>query len=156
MINASYIVTVSDASWRSSRVGILSLPPDAATRKPPLSERPISVYLDGLDLYFDVEPTIMNDRVMVPMRKVFEMQGATLSWDANTQKVTAVKGRTSINLTTGSETAFINGKSLELDAPAIIANNRTLVTLQFIEEALNCNVSWEPENRRVIITTGGI
>ena len=36
------------------------------------ADSPISVYLDGELLQFDVAPQTINDRTMVPMRKIFE------------------------------------------------------------------------------------
>ena len=150
------IVGVSDNRGLDGRIGVLSLPPDAATRKPPLSEKPITVYLDGLDLYFDVEPKIIDGRTMVPMRKIFEALGADISWDGDgyERKVTAARGSITVELTIGNDTAFINEEPIKLDSPAIIENSRTLVPIRFVAESLGCDVSWEAENRRVTITSG--
>jgi hypothetical protein len=77
------IVQVTDyGTWENSRVGILTLPTDATVRKPPLSERPITVYLDGVELDFDTEPAITGGRTMVPMRLIFERLGADISMTA--------------------------------------------------------------------------
>ena len=43
---------------------------------PSSADDPISVYLDGVQLTFDVPPQLMNDRTMVPLRAVFEAMGA--------------------------------------------------------------------------------
>ena len=136
----------------NSRIGILNLPEGAAEKRPSFS-RPITVYSDGLDLYFDAEPIIVSDRTMVPMRKIFENLGAKVSWDETARKVTAVKGGVTIELIIGSKTALKNGQTVTLDAPAMINSNRTLVPLRFVAESLDCEVSWEPADRRVIITT---
>jgi hypothetical protein len=90
---------------------------------------------------------------MVPMRKIFEILGTEVSWNDKEKKVTETKGKTKIDLTIGSDTAFINVEPIQLESPAIIENNRTLIPLRFIAEALDCDVSWEAENRRAIITT---
>ena len=37
-----------------------------------------------------VEPQLINDRTMVPMRKIFEVFGANVQWDGETETVTAV------------------------------------------------------------------
>lgn len=151
MINKdSCIVKIRDYNGSNGRLGILTLPADAATRKPSF-ERPITVYIDGLDLYFDAEPKIVNDRTMVPMRKIFEALGSDVSWDNQSRKVTAIKENTKIELSIGSNAAFINGKAITLDAPAIIENNRTLVPLRFVSEALDCDVKWDADIRRVSI-----
>ena len=40
----------------------------------------------------DVAPVIRNDRTMLPIRFVAENLGATVTWDADTQKVTIIPG----------------------------------------------------------------
>jgi hypothetical protein len=85
------------------------------------------------------------------MRKIFETLGADVSWDGNERKVTATQGDTIVSLMIGSDQAIINGEAVSLDAPIMIQNDRTLVPLRFVSEALNCNVSWENDLRRVVI-----
>ena len=43
------------------------------------AERDILVYVDRERLASDVVPQIINDRVMLPFRSVFEKMGATIS-----------------------------------------------------------------------------
>ena len=45
----------------------------------------VSVYTDGTQIDFDVEPQIINDRTMVPMRAIFEAIGAEVNWDDSTK-----------------------------------------------------------------------
>ena len=52
---------------------------------PASAEQPISVHVNGEKLEFDVEPVIMNGRTLVPMRKIFETLGATVSWNGDTE-----------------------------------------------------------------------
>ena len=40
-----------------------------------------SVFLNGEQMTFDVNPFIENDRTLVPMRAIFEAVGATVQWD---------------------------------------------------------------------------
>ena len=146
-------VQISDPETDDNdRVGILTLPADSSTRKPLLSERSISVYLDGLDLYFDTEPIIVNGRTLVPMRKIFETLGAEVTWDGAARKVLAVKGDRIVELVIGNSEAFVNGERFSLDVPATIQGDRTLVPLRFVAESLNCDVKWVAENHRVVIT----
>ena len=49
----------------------------------------ISVYLNGNRLDFDVPPMLIDDRTMVPMRKIFEALEAEVQWDGASQRVTA-------------------------------------------------------------------
>lgn len=113
----------------------------------------IIVQLDSRILTFDQPPTIINDRVMVPFRKIFEELGAEISWNQVTQTVTAIKSGTTIELTIGKEEAFINGVKKELDQPAVLINGRTLVPLRFAGEGLGATVSWDDISRKVSIST---
>ena len=40
----------------------------------------ITVTYDGENISFDVQPEIVDDRVMVPMRTIFETFGAKVKW----------------------------------------------------------------------------
>ena len=151
------IVRVADKAEDSSastngRIGILILPTDIGIRQPG-NEKPISVFVDGLELYPDVDPIIENGRMMVLMRKIFWMLNASVRWDDSLNKAIAIKGATVIELTVGSRTAVINGESIPLDTPPMIADGRMLVPLRFVAEALDCEVSWEAENRRIYINS---
>ena len=84
------------------------------------------------------------------------MLGADVSWDGSKKMVVAAKGGTSFELTIGNGKAAINGESVELDAPAMIHGDRTLVPLRFVAEALDCEVEWVVEKRRVVIRSFAI
>ena len=113
----------------------------------------ITVNLDGRKLEFDVQPQIINDRTMVPMRAIFEELGTLVNWDSTTRTVTADKDDTEIIMTIGYELMFVNYNKITLDAPPVIIGDRTLVPLRAIAESLDCKVDWEEETRTVTITT---
>lgn len=60
-----------------------------------------------------------------------------------------------IRLKIGSALASINNEVVTLDAVPKIEDNRTLVPLRFIAEALNCEVIWDNENREIYIIKEG-
>ena len=47
----------------------------------------------------------------------------------------------------------IDGEAKTLDVPAMLYNERTLVPVRAVSEALNCNVNWIGEENTVAITT---
>lgn len=116
---------------------------------------PIRVLLDGKTLTFDQPPIIQNNRVMVPMRVIFEELGATVHWDSRTNGITATKTGTTVSLVINNSNARINGQVNQLDSPAIIRNGRTLVPIRFVSEALGASVQWDSTNRIVIINSDG-
>ncbi|WNS45891.1 CotH kinase family protein [Paenibacillus sp. MMS20-IR301] len=110
----------------------------------------ISVMLNGTAVNFqDQQPVNKDGRVLVPVSAIFSALGAEVTWDQTTRKITAVKGSTTITMTIGSKTAYINGQALTLDVPAQIIGNRTLVPVRFISEGLDLDVLWNAVTQTV-------
>lgn len=116
-------------------------------------EPEIKVVIDGETLETDQSPIIVNDRTLVPMRAIFEKLGASVDWNESAQAVTAVKGEREISLAIGGDVMRIDGEAKTLDVPAMLYNERTLVPVRAVSEALNCNVNWDGEENTVVITT---
>ena len=114
----------------------------------------IDVILNGKRISFmnDIAPMIIENKIFVPMEKVFEKLGASVMLDNDTQTVTVKRSNDVIKLTIGNKTANVNGNDVELDAPAQIVNHRILVPVGFIAASLGCDVDWDEANQRVIIT----
>jgi hypothetical protein len=83
-------------------------------------------------------------RMMVPLRFISETVGAEVLWNPVTQRITIRGDWTTIVLTVGSRTAFVNGVAVRLDAPAVVLNGRAFVPLRFICEALGAQVDYKP------------
>lgn len=113
---------------------------------------PFIIFLDGSELTFDAPPIIENGRTLVPVRTIFEALGAAVDWDENTKTVTATKDNTEIKLVIGGQ-AYKNNQLINLDVPAKIYNNRTLVPLRFISEAFGASVAWDDYNQIITIKT---
>ena len=105
----------------------------------------ISVFLDGKRLSFDVPPIIIDGRTLVPMRKIFEELGYTVSWNKDKQRITAVKGELSVQLDIGDTLAIFDNyeSAAQLDVPAQIIDGRTMVPLRFVATAANYDVLWD-------------
>lgn len=116
-------------------------------------EPEIKVVIDGETLETDQSPIIVNDRTLVPMRAIFEKLGASVDWNESAQAVTAVKGEREISIAIGGDVMRIDGEAKTLDVPAMLYNERTLVPVRAVSEALNCNVNWIGEENTVVITT---
>ncbi|NLC08198.1 MAG: hypothetical protein GX755_09595 [Syntrophomonadaceae bacterium] len=106
----------------------------------------IPIFINDKRIYFElteVPPTMENNRILVPVRKIFEALGAEVSWEGETRTVIATKGKTKVELPIGSTRAKVNGKNVKLDVPAKIHEERTLVPLRFVSQALGGKVSWD-------------
>jgi hypothetical protein len=115
----------------------------------------IRVFIDGRPASFDVPPTIIQGRVLVPLRGIFEQMGATVDYDAATQHIVAIRGGQTVELTVGSRQARVNNSPVLLDVPAFTINGRTMVPLRFISESLGAGVQWVAANETILINSGG-
>lgn len=120
------------------------------------STEPVKVVLDDEMMTFDVEPTIINDRTMVPFRAIFEQMGATVTWDEENNTAGGQLDETTVSLPIDSTTAYVNGKPVELDVAATVIDDRTLVPLRFIAENFGATVKWDEETRTAKITSGPV
>jgi len=116
----------------------------------------VTVTLDGevVDVESYGSPaTIIEGRTLVPLRAIFEALGASVEWDQVTRTVTSEKGSDKISLTVGADTFYKNDEPIELDVPAQIINDRTMVPARAIAEAYGVGVEWDPTTRTVILTS---
>lgn len=104
---------------------------------------------------FDQPPAIVNDRTLVPVRAIFEAMGIEVNWDAATRTVTATRGNTQIQLTIDSNILkkTVDGvqTSVEIDVPAMILGDRTMVPARAPMENFGASVRWDAKTRTVII-----
>lgn len=116
-------------------------------------ENNITVIYDGQVVAFDVQPQMYSDRVLVPMRAIFEQFGAKVKWDGDTQTITAKKKSKTIIMTVGSTEITKNDETYSCDAAPIEVDGRTLVPIRAISELLGLDVEWDENSSTVKITT---
>jgi N-acetylmuramoyl-L-alanine amidase len=113
----------------------------------------IKIRPDGVDIPCDSPPVIVDRRTLVPARAVFEAMGGTVGWNEASREVNIVVRDINVNLKIGSRTAYISGEGQQLDVPARIIKNRTMIPVRFVSEAVGFQVSWDDKNRIVGIVT---
>lgn len=151
-MNINYSFDNVGGGTRRSLRGILSLLAVVATGL--AIAQPIRASVDAVLVSFpDVQPLMMNNRVMVPVRGVFEHMGAEVSWDEGTQVVNATHNDHVIRLPLNSRWANVNGREVSLDSPAVMHQGRTVVPLRFLSESIGADVRWVALTRTVEITT---
>ncbi|MDD4689035.1 MAG: stalk domain-containing protein [Eubacteriales bacterium] len=105
-------------------------------------DKSVSVFFNELKVDFDVKPVVVDDRTLVPMRAIFEVLGAQVDWNDKSQTATAVKDETKVAITIGGG-FIVNEREVDLDVPAQLISDRTLVPLRAISESFGCQVVWE-------------
>lgn len=113
----------------------------------------IKVMYDGNTIDFDVQPEIIDDRVMVPMRAIFEAFGAMVKWDGDSQTITAKKKSKTISMTIGNTDMTKNDETYSFDTAPVIEDGRTLVPVRAVSDMLGLDVEWEDSDKTVTITT---
>ena len=96
-------------------------------------------------------PFIENGRTMVPLRAVFEVLNCNVSWDAKTSSAIVEYENTKIVIPADSNSAYINDEETSLDVPAKLVNDRIMVPLRFISEAIDKTVLWDDKDKTVLI-----
>jgi len=99
----------------------------------------------------DVAPAIVNDRTMAPVRFIAESLGAEVSWDNAARSVTIAASDSEIKLVIGSATAYVNGKTVELESAPYISGDRTFLPARFVSELLGAKVIADISGSTIII-----
>ena len=115
--------------------------------------RAVLVVVDGSEIAFpDVQPMITgNDRVIVPLRTVFEKLGARVAWRETVNAVTVDKGTMHIELGIGDRTVTVNYETKRTDQGVKMVRGRLMVPIRFISETLGARVEWDRDTRTVHI-----
>ena len=118
-----------------------------------LAKKDVRLSLKDDDVYraFIDEKT---EKGMVPVRFVSERLDGDVKWIAETQKVVvtdAWTGRT-IEMTIGSDMALVDGRSVNMGAPAMLVGDTTYVPVRSIAEQFGAQVDWNAETETVLIT----
>lgn len=122
----------------------------------------VELVLDGISLGWEPAPGVVLDgRTMAPLRDLSERLGARVEWvqDQNTPQVLVRRGKDTIVLTMGQDTAQVNGVTTPLPggvpATAMFYQGQgyTMVPLRFFSEVLGCAVTWEQSSYTARLST---
>lgn len=116
----------------------------------------IEIYINQEKVVSDVAPLLEQGRVLVPLRVISEHFGAKVHWDDKIKTAKVQLGSKLIQLAVNDTKAYIDGQDVTLDVPAKIVNDRTVVPLRFIGEALGADVYWDDAQKKVVITKKSI
>lgn len=111
----------------------------------------IQININGEKFENQIAPIVKEDRVLVPMREIFENFGAEVFWDDDTKTVTAVLGSEAVLLQIDNNLLFKPGETIEMDVAPVIVNERTMVPLRAVAAGLGAEVEWDDATRCVNI-----
>ena len=99
----------------------------------------------------DVTPIIVDDRTLVPVRFIAESLGMDVGYNDSTRTVTLSGNGYIVNMTLDKSEYTINDIPFEMDVPAQVVNDRTLIPLRVIAESIGKKVEWDADNRLIYI-----
>lgn len=131
----------------------------------------IAIYVDNTQIETEVPPVLINGRTMVPLRAVCEAMDCQVEWDGENEEITikhplmlvrmkinsyymkATSSRAYTYVYAGdSSKSSRENVTIKMDVPPILLDDRTMVPLRAVAEALPAQVEWDGQNERVLVT----
>ena len=114
---------------------------DLDTVKMVVGEKEYISYSGGRDMdtaaYIDE-----NNRTMMPVAYAANVLGADVVWNADDYTVTLTNGEDEVVVTIGSDQMVVNGAAKTIDAAAVIKDNRTMLPISAVADALGAIVDY--------------
>jgi len=113
----------------------------------------INVTINGEAVQFaDQGPVVVDGRTLVPVRGVFEHLGFDVDWYQPLQMATLTSEHHMITIAVGSDVFTTDNIIFELEVPAQIINDRTMLPIRQVLESVGFALDWDQATRTVIIT----
>ena len=88
---------------------------------------------------------------MLPVRALAESLGLKADWNSNTKTATFSNDSKVASVTLGSDTMYVNGTPIPLNAKAEIKNGSTFIELRSLASAFSVNLEWDAATKTVTI-----
>lgn len=124
------------------------------------------ITVDERKLVFEDQAPVIAEtgKTLIPLRFVCNSAGAKVDWDGEKQKITVTSGdnRNMVELFVGNDemTVYYYPSVLEvvtdvqkLEQPPVIMNDRTMIPVREVLEAIGATVDWEEETQSINITS---
>lgn len=112
--------------------------------------RPVDVIVNGAPVTLETAPAVVHDQLYMPLRELFGLLGAHVTWIPQAQAIVAYRGEDVFTLKPGSEVAEVNGTELILSNPPSMIGGSVFVPLRAVASLLGASVAYV--NRTVDIT----
>ncbi|HEY0865856.1 MAG TPA: copper amine oxidase N-terminal domain-containing protein [Fimbriimonas sp.] len=112
-----------------------------------------SVFVDGNRVAFDSsKPVLADGQVQLPLDKIAESLALELEFDRSTRRLELTGKRRAFSMVLGEALALKNRtEDFIVGAPPFLRADVVYVPLDFVSEALDAGVEWDPAANRVEI-----
>lgn len=104
----------------------------------------------------DMPAVIVDGRTMLPMRLIAQALGCEVLWDEASSQAFIISDTSTVMFSLSAKTAYKNGEPLNLDVPALLINDRTMLPVRALANALDLEVVWNESTRTVSINNGKV
>ncbi len=118
------------------------------------SAKEIIIKIDGTTVTPKDMPAVAIDgRTLLPMRQIVQELGCEVTWNEEAKQVYVINSTHTLVFTIDSMTGYKNGATFTMDVPPMIINDRTMLPVRALANALDLDIQWEDATRTVAITT---
>ncbi len=114
----------------------------------------VKVFIDDKQIIFDEEPVIVNNNILLPLRKIAESLDVTVKWYPP-DKVLITKDDKELVLRLEDTHVLYGRKLFVMEQAPILINGHTMVSLRFIASVLGANITWDETQRTINIIDNG-
>ena len=111
------------------------------------------VMVNGRPVDGDVDPQVIDETMMVPLRFITEYLGGKASWNDATKTATLRYQTDVMEMTAGSERAKVNEEGRALSKAPIIVRGRILLPLREVSRFYRAQVTYNPDSRVIFVKT---
>lgn len=112
-----------------------------------------SIYMDGAEVAFDVQPRVMDGIPLTPFRHLLEHVGAKVKWSHALKEVEAEGMGKDIWLKVGDRYARVDDVRIALELAPFIENGRVIVPLSFIVDSLDVKIDYDTATGHVLVSS---
>jgi hypothetical protein len=119
----------------------------------PYPEAKASLTIDGAAETFEPAPVMIDNRMFVPLRALFQAVGATVDFDEASGEVRVTYGDRAFALKEGAPYADVAGERQPMSYAPTLVNGSAYVPLREVGALLGVDVAWVDSTRTVEIRT---
>lgn len=115
-------------------------------------------WVDGKPYQMDAAPFTEKGRTYVPLRYLALALGVAekdIQWNAKSGTATLKLGDTTVRLTAGKKTIYVNGQPRQMDVAPVVRNGRTYLPARWVAEAFGYQASWDASSQKVVLAYAG-
>ncbi len=113
----------------------------------------VTVLFNSETLDLLASPEFKEGISIAPLREIFEASDGVLYWYPVEKRVEASRPGTDLSMTIGNPQVTVNEQTRMLEIAPYIKQGRTMVPLQFLADALDVTVTFNPESGQICLTS---